>query len=58
MGLAEDIAGKVKGKASSETETAEESAELKEGDCGKRILAAISAKDAVALEAAIRDLNS
>lgn len=57
MGLAEDLAGKVKSKASASTdEAAEETSETSSGSIGKRILAAIAAKDAEAIEAAIRDL--
>jgi len=57
MALADDIASKVKGpKLTDDTEeTTPVETDMKAGDHGKRMLAAIASKDAVALEAAVKD---
>lgn len=55
MSMAEDIAGKVSGGAGDDEVVVEEEAKLEPGDAGKRLRAAIAAKDDVAIEEAIRD---
>ncbi len=58
MSLSDEIASKVKGKGGTELAPEDKTPEpegMKAGDHGKRILAAISAKDPVAVENAIKD---
>lgn len=62
MGLADELAGRVKKRGTAAAAPADdgetEDIKLAEGDIGKRILAAIAQKDAIALENAIHDCVS